>query len=55
MIFRYAELHRHEDIFVAVTGLQVTEFDQLVDDLLICYGEAEQMRLNRPNRQRAAG
>jgi hypothetical protein len=34
MIFRYGELHRHEPIFVTVTGLQVSEFDQMVDDLL---------------------
>jgi hypothetical protein len=55
MIFRYAELHRHEPIFMAVTGLQVTEFDQLVEDRLTRYSEAEQARLSRANRQRAIG
>lgn len=55
MICRYQELHRHESVFKALTGLSVSEFDQLVSDLLPEYEQAEQKRLSRPDRQRAIG
>ena len=55
MIFRYHHLRHHASVFLAVTGLQLNEFDQLVNDLLPSYGEAEQERLERPERQRAIG
>jgi len=38
-----------------MTGLYVAEFDELVQDVLPSYGEAEEKRLNRANRQRAIG
>jgi hypothetical protein len=55
MICRYQQLHRHESVFKALTGLSVTEFEQLVSDLLPEYEQAEQKRLSRPDRQRAIG
>lgn len=55
MICRYQELHQHESVFKALTGLRVTEFDQLVADLLPEYEQAEQKRLSRPDRKRAIG
>ena len=55
MIFRYAHLPQHASVFLAVTGLRVKEFDQLVHDLLPRFGEAERERLDRPDRQRAIG
>ena len=38
-----------------MTGLHVSEFDQVLDDLAPRYGQAEKKRLSRPNRQRAIG
>ena len=55
MIGRYQELHQHETVFKALTGLRVAEFDPLVADLLAEYEQAEQHRLSRPDRQRAIG
>ena len=55
MICRYRELHKHETVFKALTGLRVVEFDQLVVDILPEYEEAEQKRLSRPDRKRAIG
>lgn len=55
MICRYQELHKHETVFKALTGLRVAEFDRIVADLLPEYEQAEQQRLSRPDRQRAIG
>jgi hypothetical protein len=55
MIGRYRELHQHETVFKALTGLQVAEFDQLVADLMADYEQAEKERLSRPDRHRAIG
>jgi hypothetical protein len=52
---RYEHLSQHPKIFPKVTGLTVAEFDQLVTDSLPRYVEAEQERLQRPNRQRDIG
>jgi Helix-turn-helix of DDE superfamily endonuclease len=38
-----------------MTGLSMTEFDELVKMILPSYTAAEKKRLNRPNRQRAVG
>lgn len=38
-----------------MTGLRVSEFDALINDVLPAYGESEQKRLSRPERQRAIG
>jgi len=55
MICRYQELHKHETVFKALTGLRVVEFEQLVADILPEYEQAEQQRLSRPERKRAIG
>jgi hypothetical protein len=38
-----------------MTGLGLTEFDELIETILPCYTTAEKKRLNRPDRQRAVG
>lgn len=38
-----------------MTGLCLTEFDELVKDILPGYAAAEKKRLGRPDRQRAVG
>ena len=55
MICRYQELHKHKTVFKALTGLYVSEFDRLVDDLWAEYEQAEEERLSRPERERAIG
>lgn len=55
MIMRYEHLNQHPKIFPKVTGLTVTEFDQLVADILPRYVDAEQERLQHPDRQRDIG
>lgn len=55
MILRYAHLSRHSKVFEALTGLRLTEFGELLDDVLPRYAEAEIQRLSRPQRQRAIG
>jgi hypothetical protein len=55
MIGRYQELHQHETVFKALTGLRVSEFDQLLADLTSEYEQAEQERLSRSERVRAIG
>lgn len=55
MIFRYHHLRHHPSVFLAVTGLQLPEFEQLVKDMLPVYAEGEQTRLDRADRQRAIG
>ena len=51
----YARLSRFPKVFLSMTGLRVSEFDQLLDDLAVPYGQAEQTRLSHPKRQRALG
>lgn len=55
MIMRYIPLTQHPNVFYAVTGLRITEFDELLVDVLPCYAQTEQERLTRPHRQRAIG
>ena len=55
MICRYQQLHQHETVFKALTGLYVSEFDQLVADVLPEYEQAEMERLSRPDRLRDMG
>lgn len=52
---RYEHLNRHSKVFPKVTGLTVAEFDDVVTDILPRYVEAEQARLQRPDRQRDMG
>lgn len=57
MIFQYAHIRRHKQVFRAMTGLTVAEFDSLADEILPRQAEAERQRLNqgRPKRQREMG
>jgi hypothetical protein len=55
MIVRYEYLSQHANVFQKCSGLTVGLFDQLVDEVLPVYLEAEESRLNRPARQRAIG
>ena len=52
---RYDTLSQHPNGFQKCTGLTVELFDQVVDDVLPLYVEAEVNRLSRPKRQRAMG
>lgn len=55
MIMRYAWLCGYPVVFQSMTGLQIGEFDRLVDDVMPLYATAEQERLERGDRQRAMG
>ena len=44
MIARYLNLQRYPAVFRSLTGLRVGEFDQLMEDLLPLYAEAERAR-----------
>ncbi len=52
---RYEYLSQHANVFQKCTGLTVTLFDQLLEEVLPMYLEAELQRLNRGQRQRALG
>lgn len=54
-MLRYQFFKKNEIVFKAMTGLYVTEFDELVEDILPSYVEAEEKRLSRAHRQRAIG
>jgi hypothetical protein len=55
MTLRYHDLIQNQPLFQALTGLCLTEFDELVETILPCYTAAEKKRLNRPDRQRVVG
>jgi DDE superfamily endonuclease/Helix-turn-helix of DDE superfamily endonuclease len=55
MICRYDNLRRYPTVFLKMTGLRLNEFADLLDDMLPRFVEAEQTRLQRPNRRRAKG
>jgi hypothetical protein len=55
MIMRYRHLTQHPNVFYSVTGLRVSEFDELLADVLPQYADQEHQRLARPDRQRAIG
>jgi hypothetical protein len=55
MILRYEHLSQHPNVFKSLTGLRVSEIDELVEDVLPAYREAEIQRLSRSDRQRAIG
>ena len=55
MIARYEYLHRHPEVFRALTGLALPEFALLRTRLLPAYEAQEQQRHARPERQRAVG
>jgi hypothetical protein len=55
MMMRYIYLTQHPSVFLKVTGLHIREFDELVGDVRPLFVEAEQVRLQRPDRQREMG
>jgi hypothetical protein len=55
MICRFDNLRRYQSVFLKMTGLRLNEFADLLDDMLPRLAEAQQARLQRPNRQRAIG
>lgn len=55
MIMRYEYLSQHPNVFQKCTGLTISLFDQLVDEVLPLYVDTEARRLSRPQRQRAMG
>lgn len=57
MILHYARLRRYPRVFRALTGLTVSEFDDLEAEVLPRQAEAERRRLQegRPQRQREMG
>lgn len=55
MALRCYDLIQNQPLFQALTGLGLTEFDELVETILPCYTAAEKKRLNRPDRQRVVG
>jgi hypothetical protein len=55
MIMRYGWVSQYPQVFLSMTGLRVSEFDGLVDDVLPTYAAAETARLARPDRKRALG
>lgn len=55
MICRYDYLNRYPVVFLKMTGLRLDEFADLLDDMLPRFTEAEQKRLQRPERRRAQG
>jgi DDE superfamily endonuclease len=55
MICRFDNLRRYPTVFLKMTGLRLNEFASLLDDMLPRFAQAEQARLERPNRRRATG
>jgi hypothetical protein len=55
MICRFDHVRQYPTVFVKLTGLRVTEFTALLDDLLPRFATAEQRRLARATRVRAVG
>lgn len=55
MILRYNYLSRYKTVFRIMTGLNLNEFDALLDDILPRFTEAEVKRLSRADRQRDIG
>src|SRR4051794_4978725 len=55
MMMRYLYLSGYPNVFRAKTGLHVSEFNELVQEVVPHYVEAERARLSRPGRQRDIG
>jgi hypothetical protein len=55
MILRRQHLSAHPTVFRAMTGLSVSLFDELLQEVLPAYHQARTKRLDRPDRQRALG
>jgi hypothetical protein len=55
MMLRYLYLSNYPNVFRAMTGLYLNEFDGLVQEILPKYAQAERTRLSRPGRKRDIG
>ena len=55
MFMRHDYLSEHPRVFRSMTGLAVSEFDQLAVGVVPYYETTEQERLARPDRIRAPG
>ena len=55
MILHYHDLRHHPTVFLKLTGLRLSEFDQLVLDVLPRFEQSEVARLSRADRQRDIG
>jgi hypothetical protein len=55
MICRFDNLRRYPTVFLKMTGLRLSEFADLLDDMLPRFAQAKQARLQRSNRLRAQG
>jgi hypothetical protein len=55
MMMRYHRLRHYPRVFRSMTGLTVTEFNQLHREVAPCYAATEQQRLARADRVRAPG
>ena len=53
MILRYERLQRYPSVFKSMTGLRVSQFDEVVTDILPRFHTAEYTRHTRPDRKRA--
>jgi hypothetical protein len=51
----YTNLSRNPRVFKSLTGVTVDEFQHLLAELVPLWAEAEEKRLDRPDRQRAIG
>ena len=54
-MLHYARLSRHPEVFRAMTGLAVAEFDDLAGVAVPALAAADRARLDRPGRRRAVG
>lgn len=52
MMLRYLYVSNYPNVFRAMTGLYLNEFDGLVQEILPKYAQAERTRLSRPGRKR---
>ncbi len=55
MMMKYVHLSQYPNVFKSMTGLTVAEYDAWLDGVLPAYRQAEQRRLERPDRERALG
>ena len=55
VVITYDKLKEKPQVFKGITGVTITEFDDLYQKFCSTWARAERMRLSRPNRQRAVG
>jgi len=55
MMMKYVHLSQYPSVFKSMTGLQVSEYDGWLRSVLPAYRQAEQGRLEHPDRQRGLG